>query len=451
MLDKYKFNKTFSKAVLSIAIPLMLQQLITSSVSLVDNLMVGQIGDLALAAVFSSNKFYLIGQFTLFGITAATSIFIAQYYGAKNINLMKQTFRSSIIFTFIISMIFYTLTTLFPDKIILFFNDDINVSKLALEYMSIMRYLFIPLGFTLSFATSIRAIGDVRTPLVVSAIAVLTNTILNYCLIFGNLGFPNLGIKGAAIATLIARLLECTILLLILINKEYLFKTKVQDIFKIELNIIKRILYKSLPLCMNEMLWSFGMAKLFSLYSTRGIEAMAGYSIGNTISDVFFILFGGMGAAATVFVSHNLGANKLELAKENGYKLISFSIVLSLFFASLMFAAAFIIPNFYNVSAKSIEVATHILIVMSIFFWIYTSNTSCYFILRAGGDTKNTMLLDGGFMWFINIPFIALLAYYTDLTIIQLYICGQSTDIIKLIFAYRLISKEKWVNNITKH
>ena len=450
-MQKFMFDRHFAKVVFAIAIPLMLQQLITSSVSLVDNLMVGQLGDLALAAVFASNKFYLIGQFSLFGVTAATSIFVAQFYGARNEESIKQSFRCSIIFTLIISIIFSLITNFFPEQIITFFNDDIYIKAMALEYMSIMKYLFIPLGITLAIATSMRAIGDVRTPLFISAIAVLTNTVLNYCLIFGNLNFPELGIKGAALATFIARTVECTLLICMLVSKNYLFKSRIINLLKIDPKLMMTIINKAIPLCLNELLWSFGMATLFSLYSTRGIEAMAGYSIGNTISDMFFILFGGMGAAATILVSHHLGANELEQAKENGYKLIGFSVTIAMFFATLMFISSFIVPNFYNVSIESTDVATKILVVMSIFFLIYTSNTSCYFILRAGGDTKNTFLLDSGFMWGVNITFVSILAYTTDLSIIQLYICGQLTDIIKFILAYRLVSKENWVKNITHY
>lgn len=448
-LKKFIGTKEFYKTALAVAVPLMLQQLITSSVNLVDNLMVGQLGDVALAGVAAVNKFYLIATFGTNGLLAAAAIFIAQFYGAKNIEKTKESFRFSVVFATLIMIVFFIVGKFLTEPIVHFFTTDQAIVEQGVSYLQIAAYTYLPMIVTLSLSSALRAVGETKIPLYVSIVAVLTNTFLNYCLIFGNFGFPMMGVQGAALATLVARIVEAVILLLVLTQIEVPFKTKLSDLFKISGELCRKILLKAAPLTLNEVLWSFGMATLFKVYATRGAEVIAGYSIANTISDIFFVLFGGMAAASTVLISHHLGANELEEAKVNGYRLIGFSFMLSILFGLLMFGSSFIVPNWYQVSELSKSVATNILRIMSVMFWIYMMNTQCYFTLRAGGDTKNTLLMDSVYMWCVNISLVSLVAYNTDLNIYALYIIGQLTDLIKMVIGYGLVRREKWVVNLT--
>ena len=449
-LEKFKFDKEFFIKALSIAIPLMLQQLIVSSVNLIDNLMVGQLGDIALGGVTSVNKYYLIATFGVFGMTAAGSVFLSQYHGANNKERMKQSFRFMIISSSLISLLFFVIGFFFPENVLRFFTNDINVIDLGTKYFRIAIFTLIPIALTFSITSAMRTFGESKMPLLMSVVAVIINTFLNYCLIFGNFGFPNLGVEGAAIATLIARVIEMIIGLILLKYKSFEFNTRVFDLFKVDFSLANAIFLKAIPLCINEVLWSAGMATLFKYYSTRGIEVMAGSAISSTFSDIFFTLFGGMSITTTILVSSRLGANKLEEAKEYAYKLIGLSFVLSWFFAIAMFASSFLVPYIYaNVSDLSKEVAIRMLQVQAVMYWIYMLTTECYFILRAGGDTKNTLMMDSGFMWLLNIPVLALVTYLTNWNYLIIYIIGQSVEFIKLSFAYKLLRLEKWVVNLT--
>jgi Na+-driven multidrug efflux pump len=267
-------------------------------------------------------------------------------------------------------------------------------------------------------------------------------------MIFGHLGFPALGVAGAAYATIIARIVEVVIFLVVSKRMDFMFKTAPQDLFKISRKLVKAITIKAVPLTMNEIFWSSGMSILFMFYSTRGTEVMAGMSISGSVADLFFTLFGGMAVATTVVVSQVLGANKLDEARDNAYKLIRFSIMLSVALGILMFAFSYIAPNFYNVTDYSRETAATFLRIMSVMFWIYMSNAQCFFILRAGGDTKSTLLMDSVFMWTINLPAVGLVTYLTGWNVYAIYLVGQSTDFFKLIVAYSLVRKEKWVKNL---
>lgn len=447
--QKFIGDKEFYKATLAVAIPLMLQQLITSSVNLVDNLMVGQLGDAALGGVASVNRFYMIATAGTLGILAAAAVFIAQYYGAKDEKHMKETFRFSIVSAYAIMIPFFLMGIIMPRTIVSFFTTDAAIVQMGVEYMQLAAFTFLPMALSLAISSALRAVGEARLPLYVSAMAVLINTFLNYILIFGNFGFQAYGVQGAAVATIIARCFEAITLLIVLQKNNAAFKTKIKDLFKITLGLSKKVLLKAAPLAINEVLWGAGMATLFKFYATRGPEVISGYSISTTTSDLFFVLFGGMAAATTILISQPLGANKLDEARKHGYQLLGFSVMMSLVFAALMFGSSFIVPNFYNVTDVSKNVAMSVLRVQSIMFWIYMANTQCYFILRAGGDTKSTLFMDSGYMWLVNIPLVGILAYTTGINIILLYVIGQCTDLVKFFIAYRLVRKEKWVVNLT--
>lgn len=448
-LQKFIGTKEFYHTALAVAIPMMMQQLITSSVNLIDNLMVGQLGDMALAGVAAVNKFYMIATFGTNGLLAASAIFIAQFYGARDFEKMKESFRFSLIFASLIMVTFFGLGYFYPNTIVSFFTEDALIVEQGVLYLHVAAFTFLPMIFSLSISSGLRAIGETKVPLYVSVVAVVTNTVLNYCLIFGHFGFPQMAVQGAALATLIARCIEAVIFLVVLMRVDVPFKTRLIDVFNVPMSLSKQILIKAAPLATNEVLWSSGMATLFKLYGTRGAEVIAGYSIANTISDIFFILFGGMAAASTVLISHHLGANELAEARRNGYRLIGLSVMLSIVFAALMFGSSFIVPKWYQVSLESRHVAETVLRIMACMFWVYMLNTQCYFTLRAGGDTKSTLLMDSVYMWCVNISLVTFLAYCTDLNIYMLYFIGQLTDLIKMVIGYGMVKKEKWVVNLT--
>lgn len=449
-LKKYIGDKTFMKTTLAVAVPLMFQQLVTSSVNLIDNMQVGQLGDAALGGVAAVNRYYMIATFGTNGVLAAAAIFIAQYFGAKNMQKTKESFRFSILCGFAIMIPFALSGLIFPELIVKFFTDDAAILQQGVEYISVAAYTFFPMALSFSINNAFRACGETKKPLVIGVLTALCNTALNYVLIFGHFGFPALGVKGAALATLIARIFEMVTLLIVLKMSDMPFKTKVQNVLKFPGDLAKRILIKAAPLALNEVMWSSGMATLFKFYSTRGPEVMSGYSISGTTSDIFFVLFGGMAVASNVLISQELGANHLQEARDNGYRLLGFSTMLSVLFGAGLFCSSFIVPPLYNVSETAREVASSMLKIQGAMFWIYMFTCMCYFILRAGGDTKNTLLMDSGFMWTFNLPLVGLCTYLTDWPIIGLYLAGQVTDFVKLVISYKMVSKEKWVRNLTE-
>lgn len=450
-MKKYIANKAFYIAALSVAIPMMLQNLVTSSVNLIDSLMVGQLGDVAIGGVAAVNRFYVIGIFAIQGLVASVGIFIAQFFGAHEEEQMKQSFRYSLIASYCVILPLFILAYFFSYQIVSFFTPDPLIIQAGIEYIKMACFSFLPLGVSFSIAGAMRSVGETKIPLYCSVVSVLTNAILNYCLIFGHFGFPEMGVVGAALATAIARFVEMGLLMFALARNTFPFETRIADLFHVPSVLIKDITKKALPLVTNEVLWSGGMAMILKLYGTRGSEVLSGYSICGTATDLFFTLFSGMAVATTVMVAQRLGANKLEEAKANGYHMLGLAFMISLVFAFMIFGVSFVIPSlFTSVSATALEIATNMIRVQAVFFILYTLNTQNYFIVRAGGDTRSTLIMDSGFMWLINIPFLAFLAYYTDINIYLMYMLAQCTDMLKLAVSFWFVKKEKWVVNLTK-
>lgn len=443
-------DKELMKKTIKLALPMMLQSLIVSSVNLVDNLMVGQLGDNALSGVAVANRYYTLIFFACNAIISASIIYMSQYNGANNETKMKECFRFSLLSSLIMLLLFFGVVRLFSYQLVRFVINDPGIIDMGKRYFSLVCFSYLPLALCVTISSCMRAVGEVKIPMIVSVGSIITNGLLDYALIFGKFGLPELGIEGAAIATVIARILEMCVYLFVLKRGEYRFKTHINEVFVFDLSLAKNILIKAFPLVLNEIFYNLGLTMLMKLYSTRGATVNTAYSVAMTVSDIFFVLFSGMATATTVLIGTPLGANKLEEAKGNGYKLIIFSFLLSFIFAIGMFLSGFAVPILYrNVSIESQILSMKILRCMSVCYWLYMINTECFFVLRSGGDVKSTLFMDSLFMWAVNIPIVAILIYLTDLDIVIIYLIGQYTDAIKLILSSRLIRKERWVKNLT--
>ncbi len=441
-------DKDFIRRVLKYALPMILQQLITSSVNLLDNIMVGQIGGSAIVAVASTNKYLMIANFGMMGIATAATIYLAQFAGAKKTEKMKQSFRYALIFSFFLVSVFIAAGLLFREEITRFFSDNDNLVAAAEFYFPLASITLIPQSISYSIQSSMRAVGNTRLPFISSVLSLLTNAFMNYCLIFGKLGFPVLGLKGAAIGTLIARLIELSYLLFVLKINHFDFKTKPKHLFKITDGLAKEITLKGIPIILNEIAWSGGMAVLFKFYASPGETALTALPIASTTADLFFVLFSGVNVASILMISHPLGSGQIEEARANGYKMVELSIYMAILFAIGMIGASFITPHFYKVDREVLRLATHFIQVQALFFWVYMYNAQTFFVIRAGGDTISTLILDAGTMWLLDIPVVGLVAYYTNASPILIYISGQSVDIIKMFFARHFFRKEKWLLNL---
>lgn len=448
-------TKKFYKTVIAIALPVMLQQGITSFVSILDNLMVGQLDTISFDAVAIVNQILFIINIALVGGIAGPGIYISQYLGANDNDGMRRSFRVKMIFSLVILVIGLLVYSIFGRQLIgsFFLNDPNATLKIekGMEYLFYMIIGLIPLAIVQLYGTSLREIGHTRIPMVCGIVAILLNLIGNYVLIFGNFGAPELGVSGAAIATVFARCVEAAALVIISHVKKYPFCHKVFDGFAIGKKLFVTITKKGSFLLLNEVLWSLAMTVLVMAYTYRGEDGVvSAYTISSTVSNLFYIIFGAQAASISIMVGNELGANRLKEAEMHSKQLLLFAVVVAIVFGAILATISFFVPNLYpEVSPAAREMATKFMLVVALFLPVYAYNTGCFFVLRSGGKTSLTFIFDSGFMWVLAVPAAFLLSLFTSLPITLVYLLVQSLDLVKTFMGTVMLNKKTWLRNLT--
>jgi len=441
-------DRAFYKHVIAVAAPLVLQQLITTSVQLVDNIMVGKLGQSAIGSVSIVNQLYFVVILITFGAMGGAGVFSAQYFGSKNFNKLKQTFRFKLLIGLMIASISFLVFTFFGENLLRLFTSNPTTIQGGLKYLSIAKWSAFPWIISVAISNTFRETGVTKPLLKISIVAIITNTVLNFILIFGLLGFPALGILGAAIATLISRFVEMALSVILLNRQGEVFNTKIYQIFHIDKKMLFAIIIMALPLTLNEALWSSGQTVFYHAYSTRGDSALAAMSITGSISQLVFVTFGGISTAVAVMVGNTLGNNQLAEAKDNAKKLIAFSVFIAMIAGVILFILSFFIPGLYDVPVAAKRIAEFNIRVNALFIPFYSFNVALYFTLRSGGDIKSTFLIDAGYMWLIPVPISLLLAYLTSLPVIYMFLIVQMMDIPKMLFGLSRYKKGHWIKNL---
>lgn len=441
-------DKQFYRTLLQVAAPLVLQQLVTTSVQLVDNVMVGRLGESSIGAVSVINQLYFIVILVTFGAYAGAGIFTSQFFGSGDHDKLKQTFRFKLIVGSMIAFLALVIFTLFGENLIRLFTDNPETIQQGLSYLNIARWSAFPWVISVAISNTFREMSITKPLLYISIVAIITNTLLNFLLIFGLLGFPALGVAGAAIATFISRFVELGLMVILLVKKGSIFSTKMTQMMHIQPKLLKSMIIMSIPLTLNELLWSTGQTAFLHAYSTRGDSALAALNISGAISQLVFVTFGGIATAVAVLVGNTLGKNALEEAKENAKKLIAFSVFFAAIAGFVLFILSFFILNIYDVADATKDIARFNIRINALFIPVYSFNVALFFTLRSGGDTKSTFLIDSGYMWVVAVPIAMVLAYFTDLRVTMMFLLIQSLDLPKMFFGLSRFRKEHWVKNL---
>lgn len=459
-MSKLIGSKQFYKEVIAIIIPIMIQQGITTFVGLLDNIMVGRLNVDAIAGVSIANQIIFIVTIALVGGLAGPGIFIAQYFGAKDEEALKQAFRAKMILAFLITVVAMVVLFIFGETFVRAFakNDDQSLgvyNEVAIAYgMDYLRVITLGLPFLAGiqlYASTFREVAQTKVPMFAGIISVFVNLSFNMLLIFGYLGFPRLEVEGAAIATFIARIVEFGILLYVAYKTKMVFTQDIFKHFRIDKKRFNNLVKKSIPLLTNELLWSTSMTLLLWAYSQRGTSVTAAYNISNTVANLFFIIFGALATGISVMVGNELGANQIEKAKENAYKLLFFSVIVCLGFGLILAIIAPFVPNLYNVTESVKTQATQFMWVISGLMWIFAFNAGCFFILRAGGMVVLTLLFDSFFAWIVILPIAVILSLYTTIPVIVIYLLAELTNLIKGFIGFHFVKNGKWARNLTHH
>ena len=455
---RYIGNKEFYLMTIAVVLPIIIQNGITNFVSLLDNLMVGQVGTNPMSGVSIVNQLMFVYNLCIFGGISGPGIFTAQYHGSGNQQGIRYTFRLKFMISAVITVAGILLCVFFDEPLVRLYLHEGSSSaadiestlQYALDYLKVMLWGLVPFAISQVYAGTLRETGQTMLPMKAGITAVFVNLVLNYLLIFGHFGFPQLGVVGAAWATVISRYVE---MLIIVIwshthTKQHPFFHKAYGL--VPLGLGWKIFWRGFPLLVNEGLWASGMALLTQCYSMRGLDVVAGLNIASTVTNLFNVLVLSFGSATAIIIGRLLGAGEMDEAKKTFHWLVGFSLMVSLAVAAMMSVSAPLFPKMYNTTEEVRALAASFILVSAFTMSLHAYLNCAYFAMRSGGKTFVTFLFDCGFTFVCPVPVAFVLANFTGMPILPMYIIVQSLDIIKCIAGAILIGNGFWLNNMVE-
>ena len=456
-MRKYIGDREFYKRVAAVLLPILIQNVITTFVSLLDNIMVGQVGTEPMSGVAIVNQLLFVYNLCVLGGVSGAGILTAQFYGKGDMEGIRQSIRVKLFIAIGSFLLFGAGLLLLGDRFISLFlhegESGLDLSATlhhAQDYLDVMMLQLLPFSLSVMYASTLRETGETVLPMKAGLIAVFVNLVFNYILIFGKFGAPAMGVVGAAVATVIARLVEMGIVIIWTHRRtdRAPYMIGVYRSLKVPKEVVGKVLLLGLPLMLNELLWSGGMTVLNQCYSVRGLEVVTAMNIYLTISNLFFSAFISTGNATSIMVGQLLGAGETERAVDEDRKLIAFALALSIVLGSLMALCAPVFPQIYNTIPRVKQLATEILLVGAAAMPLHAFANSCYFTLRSGGKTLITFLFDSGSVWLLSIPVALFLAYRTSIPIVPFFTIIESLNLVKCAVGYVMVRQKKWVVNL---
>ena len=459
MFHKYIGDRAFYRRVFGVAVPIIIQNGITNFVSMLDNIMVGQVGTLPMSGVSIVNGLIFVFNLCIFGASSGAGIFTAQFFGSKDDEGVRYTFRFKFLICCLISALGVGLFLLGDSFLIgLYLTGEGDPAEAAqvlhygIQYLHVMIWGFLPFALTNTYASTLKETGNTFVPMVAGITATLVNLIGNYILIFGHFGAPQMGVQGAALATVISRFVELAIVAgwTHLNSGKNPFIVGVYRSFYLPGKLFKVIVLKGMPLLINEALWSSGMAILNQCYSTCGLDVVPAQNISSTLFMLSSVVFLSMGNAVGIIMGQMLGASSTEAEiRDSNRKLLALSVASGIFFGSLMASVSGLFPKFYNTTETVQQLATWLICISAIMMPFNSYTNATYFTLRSGGQTLVTFLFDSCFVWCICIPLAYCLSRFTPMPIIPLYAICQGTDLVKCMIGAFMLKQGKWIQNLT--
>lgn len=459
MYKRYIGDRALYRRFFAIAIPIIIQNGITNFVSLLDNIMVGQVGTLPMSGVSIVNQLIFVFNLCIFGASSGAGIFTAQFHGSGDHRGIRHTFRFKVLICTVLTIAGGALFLCAGKPLIELYltgegsaADAAATLKYGQDYLEVMLWGLLPFAINNAYASTLRETGKGTVPMVGGIVAVLVNLVLNYVFIFGHFGAPEMGVRGAALATVISRYAE----LLVVAGWTHLHGQRcpfIREAYRspyIPGKLLKAIFIKGMPLLLNEFLWSSGMAVMNQCYSTCGLDVVPAMNISSTLYNLGSVVYLSTGNAVGILMGQLLGANTTEPeVRDTNRKLITVSVFSGIVFAGVMAACSGLFPMLYNTTDTVRALAASLICVAACMmpFNSYTNGT--YFTLRSGGQTVVTFLFDSCFVWVVCVPLAFCLSRFTDIGILPLYILCQGTDLIKCVIGGWMLKQGKWIQNLT--
>ncbi len=435
---------------LRLASPIILQQLIFSSLGMIDTVMIGHLGDASVAAVGVANQVFFLATLLYFGITSGAAIFTAQYWGRKDIPRIQQILGLSLVISLVGGAVFTLVAIGYPQAVLQIYSADPEVISLGGEYLQITALSYIFTAITYSFSVILRSINNVKLPMMTSLFALSLNSLLNFGLIFGNFGLPALGVKGAAIATVTARLFEAFLIVFLVYRKQLPLAARPAALVKWDKIQLGKFFQTTLPVIITEIIWSLGTTTYTVVYAHISTEAIAAYNIALSVDRLIFVIFIGLGNACAIMIGNKIGEGEKDAAILFGKKYLLLGITAALALGLLMLLVKNPLLSLFGVTPETTLLAKNTLLVMIYSLPVRTMNLILLIgILRSGGDTYYAFFIDAGVIWIVGVPMAYLGAYLLHLPVYWVYLMVISEEVVKVSLGLIRFSKGRWIHSLT--
>ena len=458
MLKTLRQDRAVYRRILAVALPMMIQNGITNFVSMLDNVMVGQVGTVPMSGVAIANQLLFVFNICVFGATSGAGIFTAQFHGSDDENGIRHTMRFKVLVGLLLTAVGVWLFLDFGEALIgLYLSGEGSAEDVAgtmyygREYLNVMLWGMLPFALSNGYSGTLRETGETRVPMIAGIVAVLVNLAGNYVLIFGHFGAPALGVVGAAVATVISRYVELAIVAawVHLHRQRHPFGRGLYRSMAIPGDLAWKITVKGMPLLVNEFFWATGMAFLSQCYSTRGLDVVASFNIATTINQVSNVAFISLGNAVGILMGQMLGAGAPEQqVRQENKKMIRLCVGVCFVIGGLMVALSGVFPAIYNTTASVRAIAAGLICISAVMMPFNSYNNAMYFTLRSGGQTFITFIFDSGFSWCVCVPVAYCLSRFTNLPILPLYAICVGVDAFKVLVGKYLLEKGVWIRKI---
>ncbi|MBQ6708253.1 MAG: MATE family efflux transporter [Clostridia bacterium] len=457
MIKKLVGDKSFYKRVFALTLPIMIQNGITNFVNMLDNIMIGATGTAEMTGVSISNQLFFVFNLCIFGAVSGAGIFSAQFFGKKDYEGVHNSFRFKMLFCTVLTVMGIGIFAFFGEPILSLYmqgeqglTDVTATMGFAKDYMSVMLIGLLPFAIVQAYSSTLREGEQATLPMIAGAVSVVVNLVFNYILIFGKFGAPALGVKGAAIATVFSRFVEFFIIVIVTHanTEKYDFMKGVYKSFKIPAKLAGRLFIKSLPLMLNETMWASGLAVISQCYSIYGLDSIAAVNISQTFWNVFSIAFLAVGTAIGIILGQMLGANEIEKAMAESYKMIACSLVVAVVFGLIYIVCAEFIPMAYNTENEIRQLATTLMQITAFAMPFEALTHATYFTLRSGGKMMITIIFDCGFTWGVNVLLAVILSRFTPISFVGLFALIQFVAVVKGLVGLLMVKNGFWAKNI---
>ena len=442
-------DKAFFRALLSLAVPVAFQQLITAGLNMIDVLMVGQLGEAPVAALGLANQIFFLLILFLFGTTSGMAIFTAQYWGKGDTKNIRRVLGICLALAVSVAALFSLAATLIPEKLLRFYTEDPEVIELGSGYLRIVGLSYVFMAIAVSYISILRSITFVTMTMIVSIVSLGLKTVIGYTLIFGHFGFPVLGVRGAAIGTAIGWSFECVLLLILV----YVMKTPLAGnpftIFRFERSFLLNVLRTSMPAAINEIIWSFGITTYNAVYAHIGTDSIAAININATVEELMFVLFIGLGNACSVMVGNKIGEKENDTAFEYSRRFTILAVMLSIMGGVVVFFIRDVVIGWYQLSASAEFNLRNIMLVYSLSAWLRVLNFMLFIgALRAGGDTKYAMFTELFSIWLIGVPAALIGGFALHLPVYYVYALVLLEEAVKAVIIFKRYLSHEWINDL---